>query len=257
MTPSRTYPDVQATVSPLAPPCPALSYAFPEVLAARLGRDYGWSQPFTSGALEEYRRFLHLAVTSQTPVTPSQVVDKVWHLHLTFTRDYWERLTPALGRPVHHDPGGADADDDAHFAAQYIGTLDAYRATFGPPPALYWPDPRLRNQPVFIQATPPSEPALAARSQWQSGNVLGSTLVVIGVAALLLHWTPLALLMGTLLLLLVVRSLTRRDRRGYGRYQGHTSLSFAGHGDSSCGPFDSGSCGDSGSSSCGGGGCSS
>ena len=57
----------------------------------RLARENGWSRAFALGAIEEYRRFIYLAATSPTPVTPSDVVDQVWHLHLP------SRLAVVLG----------------------------------------------------------------------------------------------------------------------------------------------------------------
>jgi hypothetical protein len=33
-------------------------------------------------------------------VTPSEQVDQVWHLHLTYTRSYWDEFCPnVLGQP--------------------------------------------------------------------------------------------------------------------------------------------------------------
>jgi hypothetical protein len=71
----------------------------------RLARDHGWSLEDARGAIGAYRRFCFLAIVSPTPVTPSEVVDEVWHQHLIYSRDYWaiwcgERLQAAL----HHDP---------------------------------------------------------------------------------------------------------------------------------------------------------
>jgi hypothetical protein len=73
--------------------------------AARLARENGWSADHTERVIEEYRRFCFLAVTAPHQVTPSDAVDQAWHLHLTYTRDYWERFCPdVLGRALHHGP---------------------------------------------------------------------------------------------------------------------------------------------------------
>ena len=73
--------------------------------AKRLSRENGWSIHYTARAIAEYNRFVYLAAVSPTPVTPSEVVDKVWHLHLLYTRSYWQGLcAEVLGRPLHHDP---------------------------------------------------------------------------------------------------------------------------------------------------------
>jgi len=67
----------------------------------RLARENGWSAAHAARVIEEYRRFCFLAVTAGHPVTPSDAVDQVWHLHLTYSRDYWERFCPdVLGQPL-------------------------------------------------------------------------------------------------------------------------------------------------------------
>ena len=55
----------------------------------RLAQENGWSKAFARRAVDEYKKFIYLTATGATPVTPSDVVDQVWHLHLTFTRSYW------------------------------------------------------------------------------------------------------------------------------------------------------------------------
>ncbi len=54
--------------------------------ATRLARENGWSLAYARRAIEEYRRFVFLALVAGHPVTPSDQVDQVWHLHLTYTR---------------------------------------------------------------------------------------------------------------------------------------------------------------------------
>jgi hypothetical protein len=56
----------------------------------RLARDNGWSSGYAQRVIEEYKKFAFLAVAAGHPVTPSDQVDQVWHLHLTYTRSYWE-----------------------------------------------------------------------------------------------------------------------------------------------------------------------
>lgn len=60
--------------------------------SARLARDNGWSRAFAERAIEEYRKFCFLAVHAGHPVTPSDEVDQVWHLHLLYSRHYWDAL---------------------------------------------------------------------------------------------------------------------------------------------------------------------
>lgn len=113
--------------------------------AARLARENRWSVGHAERVIDEYKRFCFLAVTAGHEVTPSDAVDQAWHLHLAYTRDYWERFCPdVLGMPLHHGPtAGGDAERSRYFE-QYAQTLKSYEAAFGPPPADIWPDARTR-----------------------------------------------------------------------------------------------------------------
>ena len=114
--------------------------------ARRLARENGWTDAHAGRVIEEYRRFCFLAVVADHPVTPSDAVDQAWHLHLTYTRDYWERFCPeVLGRPLHHGPTAGGAAEGHRFFDQYAATLAAYERVFGAvPPADLWPDARRR-----------------------------------------------------------------------------------------------------------------
>jgi hypothetical protein len=79
-------------------------------------------------------------------VTPSDAVDQAWHLHLTYSRDYWDRLCgEVLGQPLHHGPTAGGSDERHRYFAQYADTLASYERWFGaPPPADIWPDAHRR-----------------------------------------------------------------------------------------------------------------
>ncbi|HEX4129636.1 MAG TPA: TIGR04222 domain-containing membrane protein [Pirellulales bacterium] len=108
----------------------------------RLARENGWSAEYARRAVQEYKRFCFLAVTMPENACPSQEVDQAWHLHLTYTRDYWGRFCPeVLGRPLHHEPTRGGPGEHAKHVAMYERTLAAYREAFGhEPPADIWPD---------------------------------------------------------------------------------------------------------------------
>ena len=109
--------------------------------AARLARENGWSRAFADRAVQEYRRFVFLTVTAGRPMCPSEQVDQVWHLHLTYTRSYWQRFCgEVLKTPLHHDPTrGGEAEGRKHWA-MYADTLTTYREAFGEdPPGDLWP----------------------------------------------------------------------------------------------------------------------
>lgn len=125
--------------------------------AARLARENGWSLAHGAAVVAEYRRFLYLAATAGGQVTPSEDVDQAWHLHLTYSRHYWDVLCGRiLGRPLHHGPTEGGAAEDARYRGQYEATLARYRAIFGdaPPPAI-WPAgaDRFAVRPLRIDAS--------------------------------------------------------------------------------------------------------
>lgn len=107
----------------------------------KLARENDWSPAYTLRVIREYRRFVLLAMTAGHPVSPSDAVDQAWHLHLTYTRSYWDGLCrQTLGRPLHHEPSRGGAGETAKFASWYAQTLASYRAIFGEePPADIWP----------------------------------------------------------------------------------------------------------------------
>jgi hypothetical protein len=114
--------------------------------ADRLAGENGWSRRHTGRVIAEYRKFLYLCATAGVPMTPSDQVDQAWHLHLTFTRSYWERLCrDVLPAPLHHEPTRGGGHERAKFHAWYERTLAAYRSAFGSePPADIWPPARIR-----------------------------------------------------------------------------------------------------------------
>jgi hypothetical protein len=110
---------------------------------SRLAREQGWSHAFAGRVADEYLRFIHLAMAAGHPVTPSEQVDQAWHLHLIYTRSYWEKLCrDTLGKDLHHGPTAGGNDEDAKFVDWYEKTLASYRRIFdAAPPADIWPDP--------------------------------------------------------------------------------------------------------------------
>jgi hypothetical protein len=124
----------------IEPPGAALSFT------RRLARENGWSRSHAEAVCHEYRRFLYLAATGSTEVTPSDQVDQAWHLHLAYTRHYWEELCARIiGRPLHHGPTAGGASEGRKYRALYAETLQRYRATFGEePPSDIWPPSDIR-----------------------------------------------------------------------------------------------------------------
>jgi len=121
--------------------------------AARLARDNCWSRNRADRAIAEYRRFLYLSQTVGHEVTPSPDVDAVWHLHLVYTRSYWDRLCgKVLQRPLHHGPTRGGDAEDRRYRGNYERTLAGYRQAFGvSPPSDIWPDVETRFAPAKLR----------------------------------------------------------------------------------------------------------
>lgn len=112
----------------------------------RLAIENGWTRRYALRAIEEYKRFIYLACTAGFQVTPSEEVDQVWHLHLVYTRAYWDDFCgKVLGRSLHHTPTEGGAAEDHRFREQYERTLAQYAQEFGvPAPSDIWPSPEER-----------------------------------------------------------------------------------------------------------------
>lgn len=109
--------------------------------SSKLQRETGWDPAFVQLAIQEYKKFTYLACVAGHPVSPSKDVDQVWHLHLTYTRSYWEEFCPkVLERPLHHELSSGGADEDAKYQDWYARTLESYERIFEEPaPEWIWP----------------------------------------------------------------------------------------------------------------------
>jgi hypothetical protein len=107
----------------------------------RLARENSWTHTYARSVTEEYKKFIFLAVHAGHPVTPSDAVDQAWHLHLTYTKSYWEDLCEGiLQQKLHHNPTKGGAKENAKFKDWYNRTLISYQHFFGNfPPSHVWP----------------------------------------------------------------------------------------------------------------------
>jgi len=122
----------------------------------RLARDNGWSHKRALSAIAEYKRFIylicHFGAIPGTVLTPSEDVDEVWHLHLIYTQDYWDRFCgQTLDRKIHHGPTMGGLAENDRYMDCYRRTLEIYQREFGPPPRDIWPDPEARFEPSQIR----------------------------------------------------------------------------------------------------------
>ena len=112
----------------------------------RLARDNGWDLKYARRVVEEYKKFMFLAVAAGHPVTPSEQVDQAWHLHLIYTRSYWDDFcSQVLGTPIHHGPTKGGEHEEGKFHELYERTKSSYQELLRetPPPDI-WPDATTR-----------------------------------------------------------------------------------------------------------------
>jgi hypothetical protein len=95
---------------------------------ARLAREIGWKPDYASRMVEEYKRFFYLAIRAVHEVTPSDAVDQAWHLHLTYSQNYWDKFCKDfLEMPLQHGPTKAGKPEAEKYWEQYHRTLDSYQ----------------------------------------------------------------------------------------------------------------------------------
>ena len=112
---------------------PVSEYGF----STRLEYENGWTINFAKGAIIEYKKFMYLAATSEFMVSPSEIVDVVWHQHLIFSRSY-ETFCTLLGKKVSHIPSTHNKNESARFKQAKDRTKKLYAENFGPQPAEFW-----------------------------------------------------------------------------------------------------------------------
>ncbi|MDB4907750.1 MAG: hypothetical protein JWO05_2534 [Gemmatimonadetes bacterium] len=138
-----------------------------QAFASKLSRKLGWSTRFACRSIEEYKKFLYLGVAHEMGVTPSRVIDQVWHEHILFTRPYREFCGEVLGRDFDHNPELVPQDDQTEtFQAQYLDTLSAYRHEFRvEPPADIWAVPKFQRR-AAAQGAQQEEDERRRASMW-------------------------------------------------------------------------------------------
>ncbi len=111
----------------------------------RLARENGWSAKYSQEAIAEYKKFAFLAVVMET-ATPSEQVDQVWHLHLTYTHSYWLDFCPhVLQKTLHHNPTKGGSVEGQKYDSCYKNTLLNYQKFFGVTPSEdFWSSPQIR-----------------------------------------------------------------------------------------------------------------
>lgn len=103
----------------------------------RLATEQSWTIAFTEAAILEYKKFMYLVAVGQKMLSPSVIVDEVWHLHLLFSKSY-KKFTALLGKEIEHTPSLHNERESSIYAQAFAETKTAYQAEFGEMPTLFW-----------------------------------------------------------------------------------------------------------------------
>lgn len=174
--------------------------------SARLARENSWTPDFSRRVCDEYKKFIYLACISSDFVTPSAEVDQAWHLHLAYTRSYWQDFCrDTLRRDLHHTPTDGGPEEDEKFRAAYSRTLELYKNEFGEiPPADIWPpiEQRFARPPMITPAT-----HYIVWKQHAHLAGVGAAAVTGAGAAMYLGAHPVAAAMGALVAFMILGSM--------------------------------------------------
>ena len=97
---------------------PILNWKMPPRFIERVSMENCWDLNKSEKAVFEYKKFMILATISPTPVTPSDEIDQIWHLHIVHMRDY-SQFCKLLGKDIIHGPTEGGEIEDARYLKQY------------------------------------------------------------------------------------------------------------------------------------------
>ena len=111
-------------------------------------KQMGANAEMAGRVIEEYRKFLFLAMRAGHQVIPPGVINDVWMMHMQNAQNYWEQLGQMISeRPV--TGGGMDAKAMGSMADAWTQTLQSYEKIFGtkPPMDIWGSGPAADNNP--------------------------------------------------------------------------------------------------------------
>jgi len=205
----------------------------------KLAKEESWTFDFTQRAIEEYKKFVYLCCISPNGASPSEIVDKVWHMHLIYTQNYWEEFCPnILKQNLHHHPSNGGFEEKDKHENWFTETLENYKKVFSKEP----PEDIWKNQ--IIKA----EPKIFWKKYFKIFYLALLFLLVYscsneGSSAVL---TLFIILIISSFMLVVIFSANFGESGNRGKNDSNSGSDGSGGGGSSCG---------GGGSSCGGGGC--
>jgi hypothetical protein len=244
----------------------AIDSEFP--FSKRLARENSWTLDYAKRVINEYIRFVFLAMTSNHPVTPSDEIDQVWHLHLIYTKAYWEEFCKDIIRTsFHHHPTKGGKKEGEKFRNWYAKTKQAYIEAFGvAPPIDIWKNERERFEfaPHYKRINTAANWIIPKPNALKRINMVAGVVLVMAFSAVRCAGDTiqigdyrLGLMIGFIFLMVIFGSIlfALNNRTNDQKSKGNTSSTGCGGDFTSSEDADSGS-NNSGSGDDGGSGCS-
>ena len=118
----------------------------------KLAQENKWTEDFALRVIAEYKKFVFLCATLPDGASPSPIVDEAWHLHLTYTQNYWNDFCPnILGFQLHHHPSKGGKNEAQKHNDWYRTTLENYIHIFEEiPPTDIWNYPLNFNPAAYL-----------------------------------------------------------------------------------------------------------
>ncbi len=111
----------------------------------KLSYENNWSVQFTEDAILEYKKFMFLVAVTKSMVSPSHIIDIVWHLHLTFSESYQD-FCEILGKNVKHIPSTGKKGEKAVLSNAVNFTAEKYENYFGTRNEVIWTTKSFENE---------------------------------------------------------------------------------------------------------------
>ncbi|KFF22470.1 glycine-rich domain-containing protein [Chryseobacterium sp. JM1] len=163
----------------------------------KLAKEEHWTLDFAQKAIQEYKKFVYLCCILPNGASPSETVDKVWHMHLIYTQNYWEEFCPnILQRKLHHHPSKGGFKENAKHRNWFSETMKSYKNIFQQeaPRDIWYEKEKTSSRTIWLKRLR-IIPLLSALFMLSSclGEVLGSlTVVAIPIIAVFLFFRAAA-----------------------------------------------------------------
>lgn len=117
-------------------------------LMQMMQQQMGMQADMASRVIEEYRKFLFLAMRAGHQVVPPGIINDVWMMHMQNVQNYWEQLGQVIGETT--PTSRAETRAMTGIGDAWTATLESYERIFGtePPRDIWGRGPAGSDDPV-------------------------------------------------------------------------------------------------------------